>query len=139
MPPLTRWFIKASMVSLTLAFLTRAIMAILPTWDLQLMVAALAPVYLHLFMWGWVTQLIFGVVYWMFPKYTRDQPHGHEGLWLATFWFFNVGLALRVIGEPLHLVRPEALWAWLTALSAILQWLAGIFFVFNTWRRVKER
>lgn len=127
------------MVSLVLAFLARAIMAILPAWDLQLIVAALAPVYLHLFMWGWVTQLIFGVAYWMFPKYTKEQPHGHEGLWLATFWFFNAGLALRVIGEPLHLVRPEALWAWLTALSAVLQWLAGIFFVFNTWRRVKER
>lgn len=139
MPALTRWFIKASMISLILAFLSRAIMAILPAWNLQNIVAVLAPVYLHLFMWGWVTQLIFGVVYWMFPKYTKESPHGHEGLWLATFWLFNVGLALRIIGEPLHLLRPEALWAWLTALSAVLQWLAGMFFVFNTWRRVKER
>ena len=139
MPLLTRWFIKAAMVCLVLAFLVRAMMGVLPIWNLQTVVAALAPVYLHLFMWGWVTQLIFGVVYWMFPKYSKDNPHGHEGLWLATFWLFNVGLALRVVGEPLHLLRPEALWAWLSAAAAMLQWLAGMAFVVNTWGRVKER
>jgi hypothetical protein len=75
----------------------------------------------------------------MFPKASKDNPHGHEGLWLATFWLFNVGLLFRVVGEPLHLLRPEALWAWLTVLAAILQWLAAMGFVFNTWSRVKGR
>jgi hypothetical protein len=27
----------------------------------------------------------------MFPKRSKDNPHGHEGLWLATFWLFNIG------------------------------------------------
>lgn len=139
MPPLTRWFVKTSFASLTLAFVVRAAMALLPYWDMRAGVAALAPVFTHLFMWGWVTQLIFGIVYWMFPKYTKDSPHGHEGLWVATFWFFNVGLLVRIIGEPLHILRPEALWAWLTLLAAVLQWLAGISFVVNTWARVKGR
>ncbi len=139
MPPLTRWFIKAAMIALILAFVSRALMSLLPLWGLQAGVSALAPVFLHLFMWGWVTQMIFGVVYWMFPKLNRDAPHGHEGLWLATFWCFNIGLIFRVIGEPLHLLRPEALWAWLTMGAAVLQWLAGIIFVVNTWGRVKER
>jgi hypothetical protein len=114
-------------------------MSILPAWGFSSATPALAPVYTHLFMWGWVTQLIFGVVYWMFPKYSQQRPHGHEGLWLATFWLFNTGLALRVIGEPLHLLRPEALWAWLTIAAAGLQWLAGMAFVVNTWGRVKGR
>ena len=139
MPPLTRWFIKSAMISLILALLVRATMAALPMWGLRGGVAALAPVFTHLFLWGWVTQLIFGVAYWMFPKYSRESPRGHEGLWLATFWSFNVGLVFRVIGEPLHLLRPEALWAWLTMGAAVLQWLAGLAFVANTWSRVKER
>lgn len=139
MPPLTRWFIKAAFVSMIAAFVVRAVMAALPFWGLQSIGGALAPVFLHLFMWGWVTQLIFGVVYWMFPKASKDNPHGHEGLWLAIFWFFNIGLLFRVIGEPLHLLRPEALWAWLTVLAAILQWLAAMGFVLNTWSRVKGR
>lgn len=127
------------MLCLIAALLVRAAIAALPWWGFQSGAAALAPVFLHLFMWGWVTQLIFGVAYWMFPKFSKESPHGHEGVWRATFWLFNIGLALRVIGEPLHLLRPEALWAWLTALSAVMQWLAGIAFVVNTWGRVKER
>ena len=139
MPPLTRWFIKTAMISLAFAFLARAAMAILPLWGMHDIVPALAPVFLHLFMWGWVTQMIFGVVYWMFPKLNRKSPRGHEGLWLVTFWTFNIGLIFRVMGEPLHLLRPEALWAWLTMAAAVLQWLAGMAFVANTWGRVKER
>lgn len=73
MPPLTRWFIKTAMASLVLAFLVRATMAALPFWDFLVNVTALAPVFLHLFMWGWVTQLIFGVAYRMFPKYSKPS------------------------------------------------------------------
>lgn len=137
MPTLTRWFIKAAMASLVLALITRAAMGLLPLWGQQLIVAALAPVFLHLFMWGWVTQLIFGVVYWMFPRISKENPHGREDLWVATFWLLNVGIIFRVIGEPLHLLRPEALWAWLTMASAFLQWLAVVLFVVNTWGRVR--
>ena len=139
MPPLTRWFLKAALLSLIIAFVARALMALLPLWGSQIVVPALAPVFLHLFMWGWVTQMIFGVVYWMSPKFSREQPHGSETLWQVTFWCFNIGLLFRVIGEPLHPLRPEALWAWLTIGAAGLQWLAGMIFVINTWGRVKER
>ncbi len=67
MPPLTRWFIKAAFVSLAVALLTRATMVVLPLWQLAPVAGALAPVFFHLFVWGWVTQMIFGVAYWMFP------------------------------------------------------------------------
>ncbi len=135
MPPLTRWFIKASLISLAAALLIRVLLAVLPAPYS----GAFAPVFFHLFVWGWVTQIIFGVAYWMFPTFTKERPRGYEGLWTATFWCFNTGLIFRVIGEPLHVLRPEALWAWLTILAAILQWLAAIGFVVNIWGRVKER
>ena len=114
-------------------------MAGLRLWDMHAAAAAFAPVFLHLFMWGWVAQLIFGVSYWMFPVYSKARPRGFEGLWVATFWLLNLGLVLRVIGEPLHILRPEALWAWLTILAAVLQWLATVAYVINIWGRVKER
>ena len=139
MPPLTRWFIKAAFVSLVGALVLRAGTAALTFGGQHTISAGFAPVFFHLFVWGWVTQLIFGVAYWMFPKASKERPHGHEGLWLATFWCFNVGLLLRLIGEPLHLLRPEILWAWITIAAALLQWFAGVAFVVNTWPRVKER
>ena len=30
-------------------------------------------------------------------------------------------------------------WGWLLVASALMQWLAAVFFVVNSWPRVKER
>jgi hypothetical protein len=48
-------------------------------------------------------------------------------------------LLLRVIFEPLQALQPGPIWGWLVALSAVLQWAAGLIFVMITWGRVKER
>jgi cbb3-type cytochrome oxidase subunit 1 len=86
---------------------------------------------------GWVTQMIFGVVYWMFPKYSMQEPHGNEKLALATFWLLNGGLVLRAVAEPANTLTPDTLWGWALAVSALLQWSAAISFVAITWRRVR--
>jgi len=139
MPPLTRRFIKVAMVYLVAALLVGVALAGRSVWHLPPLISALAPIYFHLFMLGWVAQLIFGVIYWMFPKYTRENPHGSEILWQVTFWLLNVGLVLRLVAEPAQTLYTQPGWGWLLALSALLQWLAGLIFVANTWSRVKER
>jgi cbb3-type cytochrome oxidase subunit 1 len=139
MPLLTRWFIKLSLVYLVAGLLVGLLLAARSVWSMSAAVGALAPIYFHLFMLGWVGQLIFGVVYWMFPKVSTEKPHGSEGLWWATFWLLNVGLLLRIVSEPAQVLGSEPVWGWLLALSALLQWLAGLVFVANTWSRVKER
>ncbi|GAB4528205.1 MAG: hypothetical protein Kow0063_04200 [Anaerolineae bacterium] len=177
MPPLTRWFIKVSLIYLVAALLLGAALEARTLLGLPASVNTLRPVYFHLFMVGWVTQLIFGVAGWMFPKASPQRPHGshHETrkLWgrlsslpwdrlarrppmgkslphtvyfhtsevasWATFGLLNAGLVLRVISEPLGALRPGSIWGWLMALSALLQWLAGLAFVLNIWARVRVR
>jgi heme/copper-type cytochrome/quinol oxidase subunit 1 len=102
-------------------------------------VGALSPVYFHLFMVGWVTQLIAGVAYWMFPKFTKQQPRGYDSLAWATYWLLNAGLLLRVLSEPMQAIDPQPWWGWTLVLAAVLQWLGGMAFVANTWPRVKEK
>jgi cbb3-type cytochrome oxidase subunit 1 len=138
MPPLTRWFLKSALVYLVAALLAGALVAARNVWLLPPLVSAFTPVYLHLFMVGWVTQLIFGVVFWMFPKYSKEKPRGSETLGWATYLLLNVGLLLRVLGEPLNALQPGTLWGWLLVVSAVLQWLAGFSFVANTWGRVQD-
>src|SRR5690606_4328602 len=99
----------------------------------------LSPVYFHLLMVGWVTQLIFGVVFWMFPKYSPQRPRGSERLGWAAYWLLNAGLLLRVVAEPGQALAPNPVLGSGLALSAVLQWAAGMAFVANTWNRVKER
>lgn len=137
MPTLTRWFIKSSLVYFVAALVIAVLLALQAPLNLPSAMGSLMPVYFHLFMVGWITQFIFGVIYWMFPKFSKERPRGSERLAWATYVLINVGLILRVIGEPVNALQPQAGFGWLLALSAILQWLGGMAFVFNTWGRVK--
>lgn len=137
MPLLTRWYIRSALVYLTTALLLAVVLA-LPI-NLPPFIRFMNPVYFHLFLVGWVTQMIFGVIYWMFPIITRARPRGNEQLAWASYILLNVGLLLRVIGEPLTSTLPEAGLGWVLAISALLQWLAAVLFVFLAWPRVKEK
>jgi cbb3-type cytochrome oxidase subunit 1 len=139
MPPLTRWFIKSAFVFFVAAMAVRLLQSVNTLTEGFPFLNALGPVYFHMFMVGWITQVIFGVVFWMFPKYSQEQPRGSERLGWITFWLINIGLGLRVIAEPINSLQPNTGWGWLLALSALLQWLAGLGFVINTWERVKAK
>jgi len=139
MPSLTRWFIKAGLLYFVAALLLGIAVTAPPVRDLHPAVAGWGPVSLHLLVVGWITQLIFGVAYWMFPVYSKEQPRGNERLAWATFVLLNAGLVLRTIGEPMQTLKGEAIWGWMLAASAVLQWLAGLGYAVNIWGRVKER
>lgn len=139
MPRLTRWFLRASLIFLILALLLGALIAARVPLGLPAIIGAFSPVYFHLFMVGWVTQLIFGVVFWMFPKYSKEKPRGSEAVGWLIFGLINSGLALRMIGEPAQVLAPGDALVWMLSASAVMQWLAGVLFVINTWGRVKER
>jgi len=139
MPPLTRWYLKSALGYFVAALLAGIALTAPAGFPLPPAMAILGPVYFHLFMVGWVAQLIFGIAYWLFPRYSKEQPRGSEPLAAATYVLLNAGLLLRTVGEPLHTLWPTAGWGWLVALSAVLQWVAGMGFVLNTWGRIKER
>ena len=132
MPLLTRIFIKTAIICLALALVLGILLASGVT-------NGLFPVYIHLLVFGWLTQLIFGVVFWMFPKYSVEKPRGSEALGWWTYALLNIGLLLRAIAEPIQSDRPNPLGGWMLILSASLQFLSGMLFVINSWGRVKEK
>lgn len=135
MPLLTRWFLKAALVYLILA-LCAGMLLVLPNTS---PIAGAFPVYFHLLTFGWLTQLIFGIALWMFPKYMPDKPRGHEWLGWSTFILLNIGLILRVIFEPMNALASSTFSGWMLVIAALFQWLSGVTFVTNTWKRVRER
>ncbi len=139
MPLLSRTFIKAGLAYFVVGLTAGVLYLARPVFNLPAGFAVLYPVYIHLLMVGWITQLIMGVVYWMFPKYSKANPRGSEQLGWIVFVLLNVGLILRVFGEPLNTLKPDWNLGWMLAASAILQLLAGWAFIVNTWGRVKER
>ena len=132
MPLLTRIFIKTAMSCLAFALVLGILLA-------SGMTNGLFPVYIHLLVFGWLTQLIFGVVFWMFPKYSLEKPRDSEALGWWTYALLNIGLLLRAIAEPIQSARPNPLGGWMLILSASLKFLSGLLFVVNSWGRVKVK
>ena len=138
MPVLTRWFIKTSLVCFVAALVVGVAQAARAPLGLPLALDAAGPVYIHLLVVGWITEMIFGVAYWMFPKHSKERPRGSDLLAVASYALLNIGLLCRVLGEPAQTLHPRAALGALLAVSAALQWLGGIAFVLNTWPRVKQ-
>jgi hypothetical protein len=104
--------LKTSLLYLALALLVGLVQSGYGMMPPGARLPGLAPVYLHLFMVGWVSLLIFGVVFWMFPKFSREKPRGSEVLAWGTYIFINVGLILRVIGETSGRQVPDGAGSW---------------------------
>jgi hypothetical protein len=137
MPRLTRWYLRAALLYLVTALA-------LFSWEAAgpfgfAAPRGIGPLSFHLLVVGFVTELIFGVVYWMFPPHSKARPRGDERLAWTTYVLLNLGLWMRVVGEPFSAARAGGPWGGLLVGSALLQWTAGLLFVLNTWPRVKAR
>lgn len=139
MPTLSRWFIKAGLLYFVVGLTMGAAQLAQPVMDWSPNLHVLRPVYLHFLFIGWVTQIIMGVGYWMFPKYSRETPRGNEKLGWVVFVCLNVGLIMRGIGEPAMVLDPQGNWGWVLAIASMLLLIAGWGFIANTWGRIKER
>jgi hypothetical protein len=138
MPALTRWFIKTALLYFIAALLLGLLLAAQALGEMEWVPAGLFPVYFHLLALGWITQLIFGIAFWMFPKASKEKPRGSEMLGWMVYILLNLGLVLRAFAEPLNVYAPGSFWGWALVISALLQWLAGALFAANTWSRVRE-
>lgn len=137
MPPLSRWFIKSSLIYLLGTFITGVLAVLDPPWQVIPGTGRLTIIYYHLFMLGWVSQLIFGVANWMFPVYSRDAPRRNEQLGWASYGLLNGGLVFLLLGEGVRAASTGPAGSWFVALASLLLLLAGLAFVVNTWGRIK--
>jgi Trk-type K+ transport system membrane component len=140
MPTITRLFLKFGLVYFVASMACGVAMA----WAEGAWAALLLPTYLHLFVVGWITQIIIGVALWLFPKQRKDKPRGHEWLSWTALVTLNVGLLLRAVAEPAQFaLEAGSGWQptmdWLLVASAALQWIGGMAFLANIWGRIKPK
>jgi hypothetical protein len=131
MPPITRLFIKTGLLYFVAACALLLVDSVLADGNLWL-----TPTWLHLFVVGWISHLIFGVAGWLFPKHSKATPRGNERLAYTGYFLLNLGLLTRTVFEGLgqNEWRPASLVG-----SALLQWVAGILLVAWIWPRVKGK
>ncbi|MFN8472016.1 MAG: hypothetical protein U0822_07490 [Anaerolineae bacterium] len=139
MYPQARFFIRTALLWLLAAAIVGGLLLINEAFGIIPVIAALQPTFYHLLMVGWAAQLIFGVALWMFPAFTREQPHGDERLGWLVYVCLNLGLLLRVVVEPWPGLADSPILGWLLVASAVLQVVAAFVFVLIIWPRVKGR
>lgn len=151
MPKTTRVCVKMSLVYLCLGSLLGALLLVLAAAGVPrgAAVSALKASHVSLLLVGWLTQLIFGVAWWLFPALKiRLQPHsldehrrgqmqrGSEALFWATFACLNAGVVLQAVLAPLRVAVKSGP---LDVLADGLLVAAAVTFVANgMWVRVRE-
>lgn len=101
--------------------------------------AWLLPTHGHMLFVGWFVQFVIGIAFWLLPRKRRPElPLGYgEHKAFFALVCLNIGLAMRVIAEPLWRDRQEGAWIdWLLAGSSVLQVLAIVIFVSQMWPRI---
>ncbi len=150
MPPASRAFVKASIVCLCLGAILGALLFFNRLVPLGPRVAALRVSHIQLLLVGWLTQLILGVAWWLFPplktgllsgdpaRVRRGQAQrGSEPLFWVTFVCLNAAVLLRSLFEPLFIWTQIPQFSMLVGLSGILLLVAAGAFVVNLWDRVR--
>ncbi len=108
MPAISRLFLKTGIVYLVLSLLLYLAMQMPGSGVGTLW----RPVFYHMLMVGWITQVIFGVAIWMFPRVDTprrgsgrgpgpaDGTKGSMAVHYTTYALLNAGMLLRWISEP---------------------------------------
>lgn len=130
MPKVTRYFIKTGLIYLVLGLAA----GIFP-WT----TATLLPVYVHAITIGWLTQLIFGVAFWLFPIESRQKARPDERPMWAVYVLLNAGMLTRAVAEPASATWDGPVWPVILIASALLLWASGMVFAFAMWPRIRER
>ncbi len=134
MPRLARLFIKTGLIY----FLVSLLLGLAAEFK-WLTFPGITPLFWHLLMVGWITQIIFGVSMWMFPGRTKEEGFWPQKWGWLTFILLNMGLICRMIAEPASYTSSAALWTILIVTSAVGQLAAAVTYTIELWPRIQSK
>lgn len=118
MSPLSKNFVRASMVYFFIAAILGIIMIFMKSYPAQLLFA-----HVHLNLLGWISMMIYGVGYHILPRFS-GTPLAYPKMGNIQFYLANIGVVGLVSFRPIH---------------PVAEFFAGIvvvsigLFVFNIW------
>ncbi len=130
MPPLSRWFIRASLIHLVAGFTLGGLLLVQKVSPLHPILWRLVPVHGELLLIGFVLQLIMGVAHWILPRFARPPARGNVTAVALAFALLNAGVLASGLGAGL------AAPAYVGMTGRGGEALAALAFAFNAWPRV---
>jgi cbb3-type cytochrome oxidase subunit 1 len=121
-------FLKASLAWLGLGVSLGLVMACHPVWTVY------RAVHLHMNLLGFVAMMIFGVAYYVIPRFT-GHPLFSRRLAGVHWWSANAGLVLFSVGLAAQAQAAHIAPAFLAA-GGSLSAVGAFVFIFNIWRTI---
>lgn len=130
MPRLSAWALRAALVYLFLGFSIGAAMLANKGVFLSGAIWGLLPMHIEFLLFGWLAQFVFGVGFWIFPRFTVAPRYGRSELAWASVILLNGGILLVVAGV-------FGLWPAATLAGRAAEALAAALFVGYAWGRIR--
>ncbi|NIR45320.1 MAG: hypothetical protein GWN99_12955 [Gemmatimonadetes bacterium] len=131
MPRLSRWFVRAALLHMTVGFIIGALLLVDKGLNLESGAWRTLPAHVEMLVLGWIVQLTMGVAFWILPRFPEGPKRGNvAAAWLA-FVALNAGVLSVVAGTTLG-PMPGYVLAGRSAEA-----IAAAAFVVHAWPRVK--
>jgi hypothetical protein len=130
MPRLSGWFIRASLVYLTIGFTFGAFMLANEGLAFKTHLDRLLPVHMEFLLIGWMVQLALGVAYWILPRNVKGLPRGNETLAWLSLIFLNIGILMGTLNTVFKIT-------WFAVSGRVLEAVCILAFLLVAWRRVR--
>jgi len=130
LPRLSCWFIRASLVYLLLGFSFGSLLLANKGIVFYPSLWRLLPSHMEFLLIGWMVQLVFGVAFWILPRFGEGSPRGKESLVWGAWSLLNLGIWLVVM-------QPVFNQAWFSLIGRVSEMAGVLAFVFVIWKRVK--
>ncbi len=94
MPRLSVWFVRASLIYLSIGFAIGALLLAEKGVPYFPAILSILPVHIEFLLIGWLVQLAMGVAFWILPRFGMESPRGNEQIIWASLMLLNAGLCL---------------------------------------------
>lgn len=128
MDAFARYFVVMALIYLGVGTSLGWIMT-LPFADLGPITYYMIPTHVHLNLLGWVSMMIYGVVYHILPRFSGKELYSKKLAWLH-FYLAQVSLLGLALFFFLNRLEPGR-WKQFLALFGSIQWISILLFVFN--------
>ncbi|GAX88985.1 cbb3-type cytochrome c oxidase subunit I [Effusibacillus lacus] len=125
----TKLFIVMSIVYLLIGSTVGVFFMMIPELTMYL------PAHVHLNLLGWVTFMIFGVLYHVLPRFL-GKPLYKPGLAMVHFWMANIGLIGMIVGWIGYRTAGSGTWLVILAAAGAVQLLSMYIFGYNILRTI---
>ena len=131
MPRLSVWALRLALIYFVIGFTLGAVLLANKGLGFDPALWSLLPAHVDFLLLGWTLQLIFGVAFWILPRFSRGLRRGNEKLAWTAIILLNAGILIDGVG-PLLLHQ-----TYLNLVGRGLLILAAISFAMHAWPRVK--